>query len=55
MVPFVVRRNQLVGHLLLLWREARVERLERREKTRVVLGTYLRELFALRETLDRIR
>ena len=53
-MPFVVRRNQLVGHLLLLRREARVERLERREKTRVVLGAHLRELLTQRETLDRI-
>jgi hypothetical protein len=52
MVPFVVRRNQLVGYLLLLRREARVERLERREKTRFVLGAHLRELLAQRKTLD---
>jgi hypothetical protein len=51
-MPFVVRRNQLVGHLLLIRREARVERLESREKTCVVFGTHLRELPTQRETLD---
>jgi hypothetical protein len=51
-VPLVVRRSQLVGHLLLLRREARVERLERPEKTRFVLGAHLRELLAQRKTLD---
>ena len=53
MVPAVVRRGQRVGHFLLLRRQAGVERLERGEQPRIVVGTDLRELFTLLQTLFR--
>jgi hypothetical protein len=46
--------DELVGHLLLLGRQAGVERLERNKKTGVIPGAHLRELLAELEALDRI-
>ena len=46
MVPMVVGADQLVSHLLLLGRQAGVERLERSKKTSVVVRAHFRELLA---------
>ena len=54
MVPMVAGIDQLVGHLLLLGRQAGVERLECSKKTGVVVDPHLRELRAQLEALDRV-
>src|SRR6266481_10138473 len=54
MVPMVVGSDQLVSHLLLLRRQAGIERLERSKETGVVVDAHLRELLAQLEALDRV-
>jgi hypothetical protein len=53
MVPMVAGTDQLVGHLLLLGRQAGVERLECSKKTGVVVTPHFRELLSQLEALDR--
>src|SRR5712691_2622011 len=55
MVPMVAGTDQLVGHLLLLGRQAGIERLECRKKTGVVVGPHFRKLLAQLEVLDCVR
>ena len=54
MVPMVAGSDQLVGHSLLLGRQAGVERLECSKKTGVVIGPYFRKLLSQLEALDRV-
>jgi len=46
MVPMVAGTDQLVGHLLLLGRQAGVERLECSKKTGVVVAPHFRKLLS---------
>src|ERR1700756_3646710 len=52
--PVVVGPDEFIGHVLLLRRQAGVERLERREETPVIVGTQFGELPPRLEALDRI-